>query len=461
MSDLIVFLNEAFEMRMKQIIEKLKCCFSAKKYRMQITILDRIVQTRTILDEKTKRFWEYVIDDAESWRFHHSNVLNFVAIYFVISEIVNAIKKERNVYQKTIHIIERLWEREKYEYAINQSIEILRNMKKVVMKNWFIHDVMKTMIKAIDYRLKNSEKRVRKKATSTNDDWAKIAEKMFMSTRLLIETRIIVIMSSSFAVRLEKKKNRKTTFVVFFFSTILTLVEKKKNQRTIFVVLFFSTMMFSIEKEKNQRTISVDFFFDRASSSSSLSSSSINFESRFVTQSSRSFSSSAFRSIAIMFDALMKDVVNLSETRLKRKCLTELHHEILSSISFTSKSSSNAFRSRRRAREMISITSRKRVRSSENSCECAMSTRWREVLAQVSRIRSIRSVEHLLKRLYYLERQVCERHINELERLYDLLSVKNLSEMKNILWRLLKYSRTMKIFKIENVDLYENFENDD
>jgi hypothetical protein len=33
--------------------------------------------------------------------------------------------------------------------------------------------------------------------------------------------------------------------------------------------------------------------------------------------------------------------------------------------------------------------------------------------------------------------------------------------MKNIFWRLLKYSRTMKIFKIENVDLYEDFENDD
>jgi hypothetical protein len=94
-------------------------------------------------------------------------------------------------------------------------------------------------------------------------------------------------------------------------------------------------------------------------------------------------------------------------------------------------------------------------------CECAMSTRWREVLAQVNRIKSIKSVEHLLKKLYYLKRQVCERHINELERLYDLLSVKNLNEMKNILWRLLKYSKTMKIFKIENVDLYESFENDD
>ncbi len=334
-------------------------------------------------------------------------------------------------------------------------------MRKVVIKNWFIHDIMKAMIKAIEHWLKNSKKKVRKKIISINDDWVKMTTKIFMSLRLLIETRIIVIMSSSFAVRLKKKKNRRTIFVVLFFSKILTLKKKKKNRKTIFVVLFFSMMLTSIERKKNQRIISVDFSFDRASSSSSLSSSFISFESRSITQSSRSLSSSIFKDIAIMFDALMKNVVSFSKTRLKEEYLTEQYHEILSSISFTSKSSSDAFRSRKRAKKMISITSKKRVKSSKDSCECAMSTRWREILAQVNRIKSIKSVEHLLKKFYYLERQVCERHINELERLYDLLSMKNLSEMKNILWRLLKYSKTMKNFKIENVDLYESFDNDD
>jgi hypothetical protein len=99
-----------------------------------------------------------------------------------------------------------------------------------------------------------------------------------------------------------------------------------------------------------------------------LSSSFINSESRFVTQSSRSLSSSIFKDIAIMFDALMKNVVNFSKIRLKKKYLTEQHHEILSSISFTSKSSSNASRSRKKIRKMISITSKKRVKSSKNSC---------------------------------------------------------------------------------------------
>ncbi len=119
MSDLTIFLNETSEMKMNTMIKKLKNCSSEEKYRMQTIILDRIIQTNVILDEKIKTFWQYVLNDFDNWRLHHSIVLNFVAIYFVISEIVNAIKKKRSVYQKTIHIIERLWEKKKYEYAIN------------------------------------------------------------------------------------------------------------------------------------------------------------------------------------------------------------------------------------------------------------------------------------------------------------------------------------------------------
>jgi hypothetical protein len=43
-------------------------------------------------------------------------------------------------------------------------------MRKIVIKNWSIHDAMKTMIKAIEYRLKNLKKEMRKKIISINDD---------------------------------------------------------------------------------------------------------------------------------------------------------------------------------------------------------------------------------------------------------------------------------------------------
>ncbi len=157
----------------------------------------------------------------------------------------------------------KVWEKKKYDYAINQSIKILRNMRKVVIKNWFIHEFMKIMNKAIDYRLKNSNKDVRKKTTSTNDDWDKITKNVFMSSRLLIETKIIVIMSCSFVTRLKKKKNRKTTFVVLFLSRILTLKHREKNRKTIFVVFFFSIVLSLSKKKKNQKTIFVNLFFDQ------------------------------------------------------------------------------------------------------------------------------------------------------------------------------------------------------
>jgi hypothetical protein len=57
-------------------------------------------------------------------------------------------------------------------------------------------------------------------------------------------------MSSSLAVRLKEKKNRKAILVVFFFSMKLTLEKEKKNRKIILVVFFFSMMMFSIKKKK-------------------------------------------------------------------------------------------------------------------------------------------------------------------------------------------------------------------
>ncbi len=170
MSDLIVFLNKVFEIKIEQIIEKLKCCLLEKKYRAQITILDWIVQTSTILDEKAKRFWKYVIDNAENWRFHHLIVLNLIATYSIVSEIMNAAKKKRNVYRKTIHIIEQHWKKKNRDYVVNQSLKILRNMRKMIIKNWFVYNAMKALKKIIDHWLKNSNRDVRKKIISINDD---------------------------------------------------------------------------------------------------------------------------------------------------------------------------------------------------------------------------------------------------------------------------------------------------
>ncbi len=56
MTDLIVFLSEEFDVEMNIIIEKLKRCLLEKRYRDQIIILNRIIQTNIILDEKAETF---------------------------------------------------------------------------------------------------------------------------------------------------------------------------------------------------------------------------------------------------------------------------------------------------------------------------------------------------------------------------------------------------------------------
>ncbi len=165
---------------------------------------------------------------------------------------------------------------------------------------------------------------------SINKDWIKITNEKFDSLRIELafcsNSQLTTLSSSLLFV------------MCFTISSLLVIsLKKKKNRKTIFVVFFFSIVLSSIEKKKNQKTISVDFFLDWVSSSISLSSSSINFEFRLVTQSFRSFFSSILREIAVLFDALMKNVVSFSKICLSAKYLTKLHHDVLFSILFTFK----------------------------------------------------------------------------------------------------------------------------
>ncbi len=206
-----------------------------------------------------------------------------------------------------------------------------------------------------------------------------------MSSRLLIETKIVVIMSSSLVVRLEKKQNRKIIFVIFFFSKIVISEEKKKNRKIILVVFFFSIVLSSIKRKKNQKTIFVDFFFDRASSSFFLTLS-------FVESSSaiQSFFSSLFsitlKKLAIMSKILLNDILNSIEIRCDADFFNQIRDFFFSFVlssrfiffaslsltlsifsSFLSLSSS-----RKKARSTSSTSLKKRIKSA-NHCECILS----------------------------------------------------------------------------------------
>jgi hypothetical protein len=66
MIDWTVFLSEKFDVEMNIIIEKLRRCSFEKKYRAQIIILNRIIQTNIILDEKAATFWQYVLNNSDN-----------------------------------------------------------------------------------------------------------------------------------------------------------------------------------------------------------------------------------------------------------------------------------------------------------------------------------------------------------------------------------------------------------
>ncbi len=378
-------------------------------------------------------------------------------------------QKKKNAYQKTIHIIERFWKKKEYNYAINQSIEILRNMKKVVIKSWFIQDVMKIMSKSIEHRLKNSNRDVRKKTTSTKNDWVKITENVFMWSRLLIETKIIVIMSSSFVTRLKEKKNRKTIFVVFFFSKILILKKREKNRRTIFVDFFLSIVLSSIEKKKNQKTIFLDFSFDRTLSSFSLTSSFNVSEFSFASSSISSWFSSTLKNMIMMSKALLKNEDDFI-THFDENLLTELIHNVSSSfvlffdsfsfVFIVFASSFNASRFRKRVHESFSLTFQKKNRLTNDHCDCTLSSKWFNNLKNARCVENVKRTEHFLSELYYLNRQICKKHINQLRQLFELLSIENFVEMKEVLWKFLKFDEKVEIFKIERSDFFEVFEND-
>jgi hypothetical protein len=110
--------------------------------------------------------------------------------------------------------------------------------------------------------------------------------------------------------------------------------------------------------------------------------------------------------------------------------------------------------SRKRARLTFSTSFKKRIKSA-NHCECILSIKWLDDFKNARCFINLKSVEHFLEELYYLDKQICLKHINQLKQLFELLSMKNLIEMKNVLWKLLKFEEEVEIFKIDRSNLFE------
>jgi hypothetical protein len=409
--------------------------------------LNHIIEKTFQLSIKTEEFWHYVKTNRKSWDSHYQNERAFEEAFSILSNVISSIAKTRNIYEKAFKKINVLWDSAREAFACNQFVQVLRSLRRCVLRDMTLKETCRAVALAIKNRLNNSTRDVSTSRESINRNWLKIANENYD----LRQIESAVIMSSSFVVRLEKKKNRKITLVVLFFSRILSLIERTKNQKTI----------------------SVDFFLDRVSSSFSLTSSLVESSSAIQSLSS-SLSSITLKKLAIMSEILLNDISNSIETR----CDADFFNQIQDSLSlfvlslrfilFASfsltlsilSSSLSLSRSRKRARSSSSTSLKKRVKSA-NHCECILSIKWLDDFKNARCFINLKSVEHLLEELYYLDKQICLRHINQLKQLFELLSIENLIEMKNVLWKLLKFEEEVEIFKIDRSNLFEVSKVDD
>jgi hypothetical protein len=190
----------------------------------------------------------------------------------------------------------------------------------------------------------------------------------------------------------------------------------------------------------------------------------------FASSSISSWSSSTLKKMIVMSEAFLKNE-DCFITHFDESLLVELIHNVSSSFVLSSNSiffvsvvlasSLSASRFRKRAHESFSSTLTKRSRLTNDHCDCTLSSKWLEDLKKTRLIESVKRAEHFLKRLYYLNRQICKKHINQLRQLFELLSIENLVEIKKQLWEFLKFDEEIEIFKIERSDFFEAFEDDD
>ncbi len=462
-----------FEKKIKKTIKQLSNLNSAQRYQLQCLMLDHITKKICELSNKIELFWKYVKDDKNSWKSHYANERALKKAFSALSDVINSIRKTKNIYDETLKRIEALWKSAKENFARDQSMQMLRSMRRCVLRSMSMKNARHVVNLTVKNRLKNLDRKVSINRKSINRDWIKMTTEEYVSreiestahqnsqlTTLSSSLSFVVVMSLCLALRLKKKKeNRKTIFIVFFSSNVFLLIRKKKNRKSNFIV----------------------FFLDRISSSSSLTSSFVVSKSSLSTRLSSSFSSFMFKNIVMIFETLMRNIISFFESHFEENLLIELIHSEISSFVLSSRSfffvtsffasfsfvsfvfllSSDATRFHKRVRESSSSTHKKRIRSTDDHCDCMLSMKWFQELKKACCIENIKNVEHLLSELYYLKRQICKKHINQLRQLYELLSIENSSEMKEMLWKLLKFEEEVEIFKIERANLFETSKEDD
>jgi hypothetical protein len=151
------------------------------------------------------------------------------------------------------------------------------------------------------------------------------------------------------------------------------------------------------------------------------------------------------KKLAIMLKTLLNDILNSIKTRCDENFLNRfqdfvfsfvLSFRLIFFVSFSLilsifSSFFNLSRSQKKIRSAFSTSFKTKVKFA-NHCECILSIKWLDDFKNARCFINLKSVEHFLERLYYLDKQICLKHINQLKQLFELLSINDLIEMKNV-----------------------------
>jgi hypothetical protein len=291
------------------MIKHLSNLNSTQRYQLQCLLLNHITKKTYELNNKTKVFWKYDKDDKESWKSYYANERALKKAFSALFDVINSIRKIKNIYDETLKRIVTLWESTKEMFARDQFVQMLKSMRRCALRNMSMKNARHVVNLIIKNRLKNLSREVSISSKFVNRDWIRVTIEEYDSRQIESVTRFnfqlttlssslsfVVIMSSFLTSRLkEEKKNRRTILVVLFFSNFLSLTKKKRNRKSIFVVFFLSRMWSFVKRKKNRKTIFVVLFLERNSSFFSLTSSLIILEFSFAAQSFSSLSSFALK----------------------------------------------------------------------------------------------------------------------------------------------------------------------
>jgi hypothetical protein len=136
------------------------------------------------LKNKTETFWKYVKENKKNWNSHHENERALKKTFSTLSKMIKTTRKTKNDYEKTLRRINALWKSNEKKFARNQFVQLLKNMRRCVLRSLSLNDVRRVMKLTIKDRLMNFVKEMSTSKKSINKNWIKVINEEYDSSRI-------------------------------------------------------------------------------------------------------------------------------------------------------------------------------------------------------------------------------------------------------------------------------------